>query len=201
MTANETVVAVMQPVTPSFIDVRSREELQAAIGVAEAAVKLVEAEIRRIEAALEFSQSELRRAEALARTNSISAKGLEKARFDVATNEAALASTKAQLEMRRNERAIAAARLIDPSTSAPQSNAACCIQIKAPVTGRILKITQDSEAVVLPGTPLIDIGDPLDVEIVADMLSTDAVKIKPGAPVRVASLAPDVRRGAAPQPS
>jgi HlyD family secretion protein len=48
-----------------------------------------------------------------------------------------------------------------------------------------LRIIQDSEAVVLPGAPLIDIGDPLDLEIVADLLSTDAVQIKVGAPVRI----------------
>ena len=53
------------------------------------------------------------------------------------------------------------------------------------MTGRVLKIIQDSEAVVPAGAPLIDIGDPLDLEVVADLLSTDAVQIKPGAPVRI----------------
>jgi hypothetical protein len=50
------------------------------------------------------------------------------------------------------------------------------VQIRAPATGRILKIIQDSEAVVQAGTPLIDIGDPVDLEVVADLLSTDAVR-------------------------
>jgi HlyD family secretion protein len=49
----------------------------------------------------------------------------------------------------------------------------------------VLKIIQDSEATVLPGAPLVDIGNPLDLEIVADLLSTDAVQIKVGAPVRI----------------
>ena len=53
------------------------------------------------------------------------------------------------------------------------------------MTGVVLKIIQDSEAVVLPGAPLIDIGDPLDLEVMADLLSTDAVQIKVGAPVRI----------------
>ena len=112
--AAETVVAVMQPTTPSFLDVRSREELQAMLTAADAAVTLAEAEVRRIEAALEFSRSELRRSEALARTNSIPERTLEKARLDVATNEAALASAKAQHDVRRSERASVAARLINP---------------------------------------------------------------------------------------
>ena len=67
----------------------------------------------------------------------------------------------------------------------PQPNSACCIQLRAPVTGRVLKIIQDSEVVVPAGAPLIEIGDPLDLEVVADLLSTDAVQIKPDSPVRI----------------
>lgn len=183
---NETVVAVMQPSAPRFIDVRSREELQAAVAAAAAAVDLAEAEVRRIEAALEFSRRELRRAEPLARTDAISARALDKARFDVETNAAALASAKAQLDVRRSERASVAARLIEPFSAAPQSDAACCVQIRAPVSGRVLKLIQESETVaVWGGEPLLDIGDPSDLEVVADLLSTDAVRITPGAPVRI----------------
>jgi HlyD family secretion protein len=185
VTADETIVAVMQPAVPGFLDARSREELQAVLAAADAAVALAEAEIRRIETALEFSRSDLRRAEVLARTASISTKALEKASFDVQTNEAALASAKAQLDVRRSERTSVAARLIDPSSVTPQSNSSCCIQLRAPVTGLVLKIIQDSEAVVPTGAPLIDIGDPLDLEVVADLLSTDAVQIRPGASVRI----------------
>ncbi len=185
VTADETVVAVMRPTTPSFIDARSREELQAALAAAEAAVNLAEAEVRRMEAALEFSRGELRRAETLARTDAVSVRSLEKARFDVVTNEAMLASAKAQREVRRYERASVAARLIEPSSAPPQLNSACCIQLRAPVTGRVLKIIQDSEAVVAAGAPLIEIGDPRDLEVVADLLSNDAVQIKPGARVRI----------------
>ncbi len=185
VTADETVVAVMQPMAPSFIDVRSREELQAAVAAAEAAVKFAESEVRRIEAALEFSHTELQRAQTLARSDTISAKALDRAKLDVETNEAALASAKAQLEVRKSERASAAARLIDPSSVTQPQSAACCIQLRAPVTGRILKIIQESESVVPSGAPLMEIGDPLDLEIVAELLSTDAVQIKSGAAVRI----------------
>ncbi|MDW9688388.1 efflux RND transporter periplasmic adaptor subunit [Sinorhizobium meliloti] len=182
---DETVVAVMQPTVPSFHDARTHEELQAALAATEAAVRLAEAEARRIEAALVFSRTELQRAEALARTGAVSLKALDKAKFDVETNEAALASAKAQVEVRRNERASVAARLSGSSGATPQSDPACCIQLRAPVTGRILKIIQESEGVVQAGAPLVEIGDPLDLEIVADLLSTDVVRIKPGASVRI----------------
>lgn len=185
VTANETVVAAMQPTAPSFLDIRSREELQAAVTAAAASVKLAEAEVRRIEAALEFSRDELRRAQTLARSDTISAKALDKAELDVETTEAALASIKAQLDVRRSEQAMATARLIDPASIATSTNPSCCIQIKAPVNGRVLKIVQESEAPVPAGAPLIEIGDPLDLEVVAELLSTDAVRIKPGASVRI----------------
>ena len=183
--ADETVVAIMQPMSPSFIDVRSREELQAAVAAADAAVTFAEAEIRRIEAALQFSQDELKRALALSRTGTISLRALDKAKLDVATNEAGLASAKAQLGVRRSERASVAARLIDPSSVPATTNPTCCIQIRAPVSGRVLKIVQDSEAVVTAGAPLLQIGDPLDLEIVADLLSTDAVQITHGSLVQI----------------
>jgi len=185
VTADETVIAVMQPMAPGFIDARSREELEAGVASADAAVKQAEADMRRLQAALDFSRTELQRAQALARTQTISAQALDKAKFDVETNEAALISAKAQLEVRQFARTSLAARLIDPSRMVAPVNPACCVQISAPVTGRILKIIQDSEAVVQAGTPLIDIGDPVDLEVVADLLSTDAVQIEVDAPVRI----------------
>ena len=185
--ADETIVAVMQPTIPGFIDVRSREELQAAVAAADAAITLAQAEIQRIEAALEFSRDELKRAQALSRTGTIASRALEKAQLDVTTNEAALASARAQLGVRRSERTSIAARLIDPASVSPLSSPNCCIQIRAPVKGRVLRIIQDSEAVVPAGSPLLEIGDPLDLEVVADLLSTDAVQIKQDSTVQIDS--------------
>ncbi|MDG4880433.1 HlyD family efflux transporter periplasmic adaptor subunit [Mesorhizobium sp. WSM4884] len=182
---DETVVAVMQPATPSFHDVRTHEELLAALGAAEAAVTFAEAEVKRLEAALGYSRTELERADKLAKTGAISQGALDKARFEVDTNEAALASAKAQVEVRRNEQAMIQARLGQPADDAAQSDPACCIQLRAPVSGRILKIVQESEGMVQPGAPLVEIGDPLDLQVVADLLSTDAVQIRPGAAVRI----------------
>jgi len=185
VTANETVVALMQPTPPSFIDVRSHDQLQAEVIAADAAIQQQEAEVRRLEAALDFSRTEFQRAQALSRTQTISAQAFDRAKFDVATNEAALASAKAQVDVRRSLRASLAARLIDPTNVAPSTDSACCVRVLAPASGRVLKIIQDSEVVVLPGAPLVDIGDPFDLEVVADLLSTDAVQIKVGAPVRI----------------
>lgn len=184
VSADETVVAVMQPTSPGFHDVRTHEELEAALTAADAGVRLAEAEVRRIDAALAFARSELQRAQTLARTDAISLKAFDKAKLDVETNEAALASAKAQLDVRRSERASVKARLIHPSEN-QTADPACCVQIRAPVTGRVLKIAQESEAVVAAGAPLIEIGNPADLEVVADLLSSDAVRITTGAAVRI----------------
>jgi HlyD family secretion protein len=183
--ANATVVAVMQPTTPSFVDFRSREEAQAAVAAADAYVKYAESEVRRLEAAVTFYRGELARAQALARTQTVSVQALDKAKFDAESNEAALVSAKAQVAVWQGVSRSLAARLIDPSSAPPTQDPVCCVQIRAPATGQVLKIIQESEAVVQPGTPLLEIGDPLDLEVVADLLSTDVVGIKPGAPVRI----------------
>jgi len=183
--AGETVVAVLQPLQPGLLDIRSRGELEAVVAASDAAVTLAEAEVRRIEALLAFSRDELERAQSLAATSTIPPQALEAAQTDAAVNEAALESVKAQLQVRLSEREAARARLIDPAATDSAPDPTCCIQLTAPATGVILRIVQQSEGVLPAGTPILEIGDPRDLEIVADLLSTDAVQIKPGATVRI----------------
>jgi HlyD family secretion protein len=183
--ADETVVAVIEPIRPALHDLRTHEELRAALAAADAAVLLAEADIRRLHASLSFARSEFNRALQLAKTDAISLKALDKAMLEVEVGEAALASAKAQLEVRRSERASAAARLIDPISLEGQSAGTCCIQIRSPVSGRVLRIPQESEAVVQPGTPIIEIGNPQDLEVVVDLLSQDATRVRSGASVRI----------------
>lgn len=186
VTANETVVAVMKPAASSFHDPRLHQELQSALSAATAGMALAEAERRRIEAALNYSRVELRRIRSLAGQGVISRSALDRAVADVQTNEAALASAKAEFQVRRNERDSAATRLQNPSgTAGTSSDPGCCVQIHAPVTGQVLRLIKESEAVVQAGTPLIDIGNPQDLEVVAELLSTDAVQVRQGQAVHV----------------
>ena len=185
VTANEAIVAVMQPTAPGFIDFRTREEGEAAVAAADAAVKYAESEVRRLVAAVTFYRTEYDRTQALARTQAVSVAALDKAKFDIESNEASLASAKAQVAVWQGVRASLAARLINPSSASAPTDPGCCIELRAPVSGRVLKVIQESEAVVPAGAPLIEIGDPFDLDIVADLLSTDAVQIKPGSPVRI----------------
>jgi hypothetical protein len=72
-----------------------------------------------------------------------------------------------------------------PSVAQPVADRTCCIQLRAPVTGRVLRIFEENETVVPPGAPLIENGDPADLEVVADLLSTETVLVEVGALVRI----------------
>jgi HlyD family secretion protein len=182
--ADKTLVAEIAPTAPTFLDVRSQRVNEAAVQAAQAAVDLAEAQIKQAKSQLEFARSDLRRAEELAASKTISARALDKARLDVDSAEAAVASAVATLEVRRRELESARARLIQPG----EVNAgARSVEVRSPINGVVLKIVAESEQVVLPGAPLIEIGDPGDLEIAVDFLSRDAVRIKPGAPARIES--------------
>jgi HlyD family secretion protein len=190
VTANKTLVASIEPTAPTFLDVRSQRVNQAAVQAAQAAVDLAEAKIKESKAQLEFTRNDLARAEKLAASKTISDRALEKAKLDVDSAEAAVASAVATLEVRRRELESAKAHLIQPgeiNADAHSANDINDIHVYSPVDGRVLKIIAESEQVVLPGAPLLEIGDPRDLEIAVDFLSRDAVRIKPGDPARIES--------------
>ncbi|MDP6704968.1 MAG: HlyD family efflux transporter periplasmic adaptor subunit [Alphaproteobacteria bacterium] len=183
--ANETLLATLEPADPSFLDARSEREAQAEVRAAEAAQGLAEAELARAEAELEFAEAELERARPLARKGTISLSALDRAVLEVKTRKAARATAQAALRVKRHELETARARLIAPAGGAvlASGEATCCAEIRAPVSGQVLKILQESEAVVAAGTPLLEVGDPAALEIVVDLLSADAVKVRKGATV------------------
>ncbi len=183
--AGETTVAMIRPAAPAFLDARTRREAEAALAAAEAAVRLAEAQAAEAQTELGLAQSEQRRVEALARRNVVSERLFEEANAGVRRAEARLDIAAATLEMRQREMESAQARLIGPETSADVQNGDCCVVVRAPVDGDILTIHHESEAVVAAGTPLIEIGDPAKLEIVAELLSADAVRISEGAEARV----------------
>jgi HlyD family secretion protein len=177
-----TIVAVIEPMAPPFLDVRTTRELEAQIEAAKAAVALAEAEVNQAAAELEFAESELKRASALIGTKAISERAMERAKIDVDTRRAALARAKSSLEVRRRELESGQARLISPEEQWKGEVAAgCCVNVRAPASGRVLRLIQESERVVVAGTPVVEIGDPENLELVVELLSADAVKVREGA--------------------
>jgi HlyD family secretion protein len=185
---DSTTVAIIEPMAPAFLDVRATRELEAQIEAAKAAVSLAEAEAHQAGSELEFAQSELTRARALIRSKAISERALERARIDVDTRQASLARAKAGLEVRKRELESAQARLTAPEEAwKGEVPVGCCVTIRAPASGQILRLIQESERVIAAGTPLMEIGDPDNLELVVELLSSDAVKVREGAMATIES--------------
>jgi HlyD family secretion protein len=183
--ANETVVVTIRPREPDLLDVRSHHEAEAVVKAAEAAMTLVTAEQERARAELRFAETELLRKENLAKRGNISQRGLDSARLDVKIREAAVAAADAALQVKRFDLETARVHLIPPGSFAESVGAPCCVEVRAPVSGRILRIIRESESVVAAGEPLLEIGDPRQLEIVADLLSSDAMQARVGAQVLI----------------
>jgi HlyD family secretion protein len=186
VTAGETVLATIQPTAPTFLDLRGKRQAEAAVHAAEAALQLAEAELVRAQAELEFARSGLARARKLASGDTISQKALDNAKRDFKTSEAAVAAAEATLRVKSFDLETARASLIEPGsevTTGPGEN--CCVSVRAPVDGCVLRLVQESEAVIAAGAPLVEIGDPRDLEVVVDLLSRDAVRIREGAEVAI----------------
>jgi HlyD family secretion protein len=183
---DDTVVATIEPTAPPFLDVRVLRELEAQVAAAKAGVALAEAEVRQAQSELEFAEGEYDRAQKLSRTETIALRALEKAQLDAQARRAALERAKSGLEVRRREVESAEARLIGPNEHwKGEVPVGCCVKVHAPVSGRVLRVLQESEKVVSAGTPLVEIGDPAKLEIVVELLSADAVKVREGAAATV----------------
>lgn len=181
VTKERTLVATLMPLAPSFLDVRSRRAAQAAVRAAVAAAALTRANVAKTRAELEFANAELVRAERLIQRDTISQRTLDQARLKVKTTEAVVNTTLAELNVREQELISARASLIEPSDLGSGGSSGVGVDVYAPVTGRVLHLAHESEKVVAAGSPLIELGNPRDLEIVADFLSSDAVRLKEGA--------------------
>ncbi|MCG8018596.1 MAG: HlyD family efflux transporter periplasmic adaptor subunit [Candidatus Thiodiazotropha sp. 'RUGA'] len=183
--ANETLLAEIEPIDPTLLDPRSEAQARADIRAAEANRILAEAAVKEARVELDFALSELNRSRRLHEEAVISARELESVQRTYQTRQAALETAVANRQARQAELDRANAQLISPTQPRSNSEACQCVPIRAPVNGRILKIQHKSEGVVSAGEPLLEIGDPDKLEIVADLLSSDAIKVEPGQQVYI----------------
>lgn len=180
--AGETLLASIEPASPQFLDARAQARAQATIKAAEAAESLAQAELDRVRAEAIFAKTNLERARELFTKQTISELEFDQAKLESATHAAALDSARATLKVHRFELETARAALINPSNIG-EGRSACCVEVHAPVSGRVLRVLRQSEGVVDRASPLIEVGDPERLEVVVDLLSSDAVKAREGAPV------------------
>ncbi|QUS59160.1 efflux RND transporter periplasmic adaptor subunit [Pseudovibrio brasiliensis] len=189
VTINETVVVHMLPILPGQLDSRSREQALATIGAAKAAVDVARAELDKAWLDVELSEKEYARQEKLSASGTVSQVALERALREVRFAKATKVTAEAAIVMREAELASANAQLIDFEASRGSEAKAerGGVPIYAPASGRVLKVVQQSEATLPAGSPVVEIGNLDDLEIVVELLSTDAVNIKPGDPVKISS--------------
>jgi len=179
--AGETVVARIEPGEPAFLDDRSRSQAEAAVAQAEAAVALAEAQVAIAEADLGFAQVQLTRVNDLHTRGTASQAQLDEAELRLDRAAASLESAHATQAMREAELAAQRALLIEPDATGHAEGAACCISLLAPATGAVLSVESESARMVASGAPLLSVGRPGDLEIEVELLSTDAVRLSPGA--------------------
>lgn len=180
VTANETVIARLEPSVPMFLDERAAAEARAAVDAADAARKFAEAQVRRVAAEREFADSELRRLRALAARQSISQNELDSAERRDKTAVAAVAEAAANIRMRESEYRQARARLLNPNQTRRVAKDCDCILVRSPISGSVLRVRLESEGIVSAGTPILEIGDPHNLEIQVDLLSEEAVSVRAG---------------------
>lgn len=176
------VIAVLLPAESALLDPRSRNEAEAALRAATAAYSAAEAGLAEADAALELARLEAQRAETLFARGVSSQAALDRARTELDAWRTRRNAAAAAVARAAAERSGAAMRLSPPRNGQREAEV---IDIRAPVAGRVLRVMQESETVIAAGTPILEIGDPASLEIVAEYLSEDAVRIAAGAPVRI----------------
>ncbi len=179
VTAGQTVIARMQPTDPELLDPRALAQARARVNAAKQRLQSAKADLAKSNAAVNFAETEMGRLRRIRKGNAASPSEFEQKQlnFRFRTEEAKSAGFAVDIAEYELELEKAALMLTDPEQGGDSEME---LAIKAPIDGRVLRISQESSAVVTAGSPLMEIGDPSDLEVVADVLSRDAVKVSPG---------------------
>jgi len=176
---NGQVLAVIDPSPAALLDPRTRATAEARVKAAEAVMEQARAAAERAQADLDYARTQVTRAESLTQTGAATQDALDAARHALAAatagyKAARFAAVAAGFDLVQARAAVAA--------HLPGADAAP-VEIRSPVDGRVLRVTQESESAVAPGQPLLSVGNPDELEIEIDVLSSDAVAIVPGATI------------------
>jgi len=179
----DAVLARLVPVAPPLLDARTRAEVEARARSAADAVRQAEATLARARNALELAEREAARAQNLARAGSIAQEALDRAEFERAARAREVEMAARGADVARHDLDVARAALLQTRGGGRSSDPEWTVT--SPVRGVVLRVLQESEGVVQPGTPLFELGDMDALEVVADLLTTDAVAVRPGAEVLI----------------
>ncbi|HZX29621.1 MAG TPA: HlyD family efflux transporter periplasmic adaptor subunit, partial [Telluria sp.] len=164
-------VAVVRPVP---LDERQRQETAARLAAARALSRQAAEDARRADAELALARSDQERIASLRRAQYVSAQTLERAGTALQSAQAGLDA--ARFRMRAAEADVQAAQAALAAAAGARP-----LTLTAPADGVVLRVLERSTRTVAAGTPLMTVADPARFEIVVDVLSADAVRIRPGA--------------------
>ena len=184
--AGASVVARMLPANPDVLNVRAEEQAEAALRSTEAALDLAQAQTRQAAADFDLAKTELDRTRQLFASETVAQARLDRDERNWRTAQAALETSKAAIAMREADLENAKAMLLSFSESqklamSTNPHPREAIPLNAPISGQILQVMQESETTLPAGAPILEIGDiSNDLEVIAELLSTDAVQIAAG---------------------
>jgi HlyD family secretion protein len=182
--ANQTVLATFQPTDPVMLDNRTRAEAQARLKAARGSYDRAGAERERSLAEHDLASSEYERIRSLQERGIVSQQELDAAEAAARAAAESLVAAEAAARSARHEVELAAASLLEPGDGTTNGPART-LAIRSPVDGVVLRRLRQSEAIVPAGEPLLEVADLSDLEVVADFLSTDAVRMRPGMPALI----------------
>lgn len=172
------VLLDLDPLRPHVLDARSRAEAKARVAASKAALQAAKQNAHAAKADAELSQIDYLRIKDLRKSFQVSEEQEDQAAAKARASKATQRSAEFAVEVARHELEAAQTALL--YSAAKQSDkAAEHVDITAPINGSVLKVYRDSEGVVAAGQPLIEVGNPKALEVEVDVLSADAIKIKP----------------------
>jgi HlyD family secretion protein len=179
--AGRTVLATFRPDLPVMLDPRTRASAEARRQSAQASLEGARAERERARAEREFALAALERAKRLHTDGILAREQLDAAETDARARSEAYQAAEAAVRAAQHDLEAAQAALLEggDTTGVPMRT----LELRSPVTGVVLRRMHESETPVPAGEPLLEVADPADLEVIADYLSTDAVRIRPGMPV------------------
>jgi len=172
-------LAEIAPATSPLLDERTRAEAEARLGAALSSLGQARAQVSRAKVAKELAEQELARSRRLGQSGSISSQAVEQSEFALKMRTEEVASAEFGAKVAAEEVRVARVSLGRDGLGAPDRH----VDVLAPVSGRILRVHQKSAGVVQASAPLLEVGDPAALEVVVDLLTTDAVHVVPGTPV------------------
>ncbi|MBS0657832.1 MAG: HlyD family efflux transporter periplasmic adaptor subunit [Verrucomicrobia bacterium] len=184
--AGKTVLAVLTPEPSSILNPRARAEAEARVQAAEAAKQAKAAQLERSRAQLGLAERDLARSRELKKSGAIAARDFDNAESQAAMLEREQSMAAFGLRTAEFELAQARAALLQAQTPAPANGGSFePLQILAPVDGVILRVIEENARVVPAATPLLEVGDPRDMEAEIELLSADAAGVRVGADVSI----------------